>query len=266
MVYERFVKQLDGCTYCSGGLNCNCASEAMWLWRASQGKIATSSCDVRRRTGDKAGGTNLEQIEQVSLGYGITTGRVYKPIMATALFDMVRNGRGAVLQIGYSVIAGTRFDCFDGRFRGGHSLYLSRVDGSYTYAADPGADGRRSSIPRGFQSYPTSLLIKAAGALQLSVGGQTVNQRYGLGRAFAYVTPQDPPTASPSYHAVVTKTTKLWNPSTQKWVYSLPPNTQLIVRGAGYTMDGVLCHPVQGPAPYSGYFVPKANIRLGAPV
>ena len=45
MVAELFVKQLDGCSYPvnhttpSGGFNCTCATEAMWLYRASGGKI-----------------------------------------------------------------------------------------------------------------------------------------------------------------------------------------------------------------------------------
>src|SRR5262245_2792806 len=165
MVYERFVKQLDGCTYevngshNSGGFNCNCAAEAMWLYRASQGRVIISSCDVRRRTGDHQDGTRLEQVHAVSEQFGIDGGRVYKPFKTATLRSLVDTGRyGAILQIDYSPIAPTEYDCFDSKFFGGHSIFLSRPNGSEVWGGDPGADGRRPSVPKGFQSYPWSLL------------------------------------------------------------------------------------------------------------
>ncbi len=71
-----------------------------------------------------------------------------------------------------------------------------------------------------------------------------------------------PSTAAPTYTATVTATTHLWNDGTQRWVYTLAPGTRLSVRGAGYVKGGVECYPVNGPAPYGGYYVPKANVRL----
>lgn len=195
MTIERFVKQLDGCTYVSGGLNCNCASEAMWLYRASQGTISISSCDVRRRTSDRSGGTNLEQADAVSRQFGITTGRIYKPIDFDSLWSLMQTGRyGAILQIDYSPIAPTPMDCFDNQFTGAHSIFLTRpADASHVVGGDPGADGRRSSIPKGFQTYPKELLRTAGGLLgPVDANGHTVAQRYGPGKVFAYLTPPDP--------------------------------------------------------------------------
>lgn len=192
MTYERFVRQLDGCAYCPGGQNCTCACEAMWLYRASQGRIVTSACAVRRRTGDRTGGTNLEQMQHVSSGLGITGGVLYRPTLFAKVRDIVLTGRyGAIIQIGYSQIAGSTWDCFDGEFRGGHALYLSRGTLATGHAADPGADGRRPSIPTGFQNYPWAVLERAASALPLG-GGATVGSEFGSGRVYAYVTPADP--------------------------------------------------------------------------
>lgn len=81
-------------------------------------------------------------------------------------------------------------------------------------------------------------------------------------------TPTPAPTtsiASPTYKATVIRATHLWNDQTKRWVYTLAVGTVLSVRGAYYLKGGVGCHPVNGPAPYSGgvYYVPVANVRLG---
>jgi hypothetical protein len=213
MVYERFVKQLDGCTYHPPGENCTCACEAMWLYRASQGRIITSSCDVRRRTGDDEGGTRLEQVEAVSKQYGITTGIVYKPMLISKLWSLMDTGRyGAILQIDYSPIAPTQYDCFDSHFFGAHAIYLTRPSGaSSVVAGDPGADGRRSTIPKGWQTYPRSLLTKAAGMLDIGDAGHplTLDSRYGAGHCFAYVTPPDP--AGVKYLATISGPVSIYN-------------------------------------------------------
>src|SRR6478752_139636 len=191
MVAEIFVKQLDGCAYHSGGENCTCACEAMWLYRASQKAIHTTACHVRELSGDTDGGTRLEQMQTVSQHYNITGGALYRPTLATTLQAMVVSGRyGAIIDIDYSPLAGSRYDCFDGNFRGSHALYLSTGTPTTVHYADPGADGRRDSIPSGYQDAPWSLLVKAAGLLDL--GGQTLTQKYGPGHVYAYVTPADP--------------------------------------------------------------------------
>ena len=268
MVFEIFVKQLDGCTYVSGGQNCTCASEAMWLYRASQGKIHTSACAVRKLTNDKSAGTNLGQMEQVSINYGITAGRVYRPASWETIESVMASNRyGMILQISYRSISGTAYDCFSGRFKGNHAYFVSGkgAKAGTWRVGDPGADGRRSGIPNGYQDIPVSLLKRAAGYLDL--GGTTL----GYGKAYAYVTPPDPSASSPKYHAQVTTTTSLWNNGTKKWVYSVssgngvPVGTQLIVRGANYTFDGVVCYPIDASSPhYPNYYVPKAHVKLGA--
>ena len=199
MTFERFVPQLDGCSYVSGGLNCSAASEAMWLYRASQGKIVTTSCAVRRLTNDTVGGLNLRQMADVSAHYGIT-GTLWLPGSFDKLRELVLTGRyGAHVQIGYSQLAGSEYDCFDGRFRGGHDVFVSRGTAAYARYGDPGADGRRPTIPQGWQDIPWDLLERAASALPLGNGG-TLGQEYGSGRVFAYLTPPDP---LPQYLAVV---------------------------------------------------------------
>jgi hypothetical protein len=199
MTFERFVKQLDGCSFCSGGLNCSAASEAMWLYRASQGRISTTSCAVRRLTNDTVGGLNLRQVAAVSDHYGLT-GALWLPGQFDKLRELVLTGRyGAIVQVGYSQIAGSQFDCFSGGFRGGHALYVSRGTVSTAHYADPGADGRRAGIPSGYQDMPWDRLERAASALPLG-NGQTLGSEYGSGRVFAYLTPQDP---APSLLSVV---------------------------------------------------------------
>lgn len=192
MTYERFVKQLDGCTYCSGGLNCSCACEAMWLYRASQGRIKTTACAVRRATGDRVEGTNLEQMANVSASRGLT-GTLYRPATFRKVRQLVQTGRyGAIIQVGYSAIAGTDYDCFGGSFRGGHAMYLSRGTDKYGHVADPGADGRRPTIPEGYQDIPWALLENAAGHLPLNDSGLTLADAHGSGFVYAYLTPADP--------------------------------------------------------------------------
>jgi hypothetical protein len=258
-VTDLFVKQLDGCSYYPGGYNCTAASEAMWLYRASQGRIRETSCQVRALTGDRSGGLTLEQAVGVSTHFGITGGRLYKPTTFDVLKTLLQTHRhGAIVQIGYSVIAGTALDCFDGNFRGGHAVYV-RDGGSYASVGDPGADGRRPSIPSGWQSYSWSILAKAAAALPLGNGSLL-----GAGKVYCYVTPSDPISIAPTYKAtVIVEGTRLWNDSTKRWVYHLAKGTVLTVRGAKYLKGGTSCYPVTGPAPYTGpYYVPRASVRL----
>lgn len=272
---DIFVKQLDGCTYCSGGLNCTCASGAMAAYRASQGRVHMTACQVRQATGDRSGGTNLSQIDAVLQGHGIH-GKIYRPISAALFTQMIASGRyGAIIQVLYAALAGSPFDCWSGRFTGNHAMYISgpgAKPGTWR-VADPGADGRRAGIPRGFQDIPIALML--AGAARLDIGGHAL----GVGKVYAYLTPADPvaagapkpPSLAPSYRAVVSKPTSLWNIGRKRWVYgganSIKPGTTLIVRTATYTFDGVPCYPVARESPhYAGYFVPKAHVKLGAKV
>lgn len=192
MVAEIFVKQLDGCAYHSGGDNCNCAAEAMWLYRASQGAIRLSACDVRRETHDDSGGTRLDQVQAVSIAHGVPGGRLYKPEKFDTIENLIRTGRyGAIIQLDYSPLVGTKFDCFEGNFREGHSVYCSRGTSTTVRYADPGADHRRAGIPNGYMDMPWPLMKRAAGLLDLG-NGETLNSERGAGYVYAYVTPADP--------------------------------------------------------------------------
>lgn len=193
MVYQKFVKQLDGCTYVSGGLNCTCACHAMWLYRASQGRINITACTCRKITGDTVGGTRLTQMREVSLQYGIPGGALWLPGEFDELRRLILTGRyGSHVNVGYRPLANTDYDCFDGNFTGAHDLYITSGTANYARIGDPGADGRRATVPEGWQDIPWDLLERAAGALPLTTGGATLTQEHGAGKVFAYLTPADP--------------------------------------------------------------------------
>jgi hypothetical protein len=273
---EIFVKQLDGCTYCSGGLNCTCASEAMWLYRATQERVHLTSCAVRTETGDRVGGTNLSQVDAVSRHHGVTTGRIYRPISSGLLTDLTETGRyGFIIQVLYAVISGTKYDCWSGRFKGNHAMYVSGPGakiGTWR-VADPGADGRRPEIPHGYQEIPFALMLAAAA--RLDIGGHPL----GAGKAYAYLTPPDPVAVAgvtPHEKAITTARTALWNDSTKRWTFNgpnaLPTGTRLEVRGRQYPKGGQKTYPVtsgpysaaNGTSKYAGYYVPvKATKLLG---
>lgn len=195
MVAEIFVPQLvrsgaPTCTLCGGkvmnGLNCTCATETMWLFRATQGKVHTTACYVRDLTNDCDGGTNLRQMEIVSAHFGVTTGKVYQPIDFDTVSMLVATGRyGAHLNISYRAFVGTPYDREGGRFSGNHDIYLSNrglVNGTLR-TGDP--------LATGYADIPKSLLKSAAGLLDLG-GGTTLNSVAGFGKCYAYVTPGDP--------------------------------------------------------------------------
>jgi hypothetical protein len=211
MTIEKFVRQLDGCTYCSGGQNCTCACEAMWLYRASQGRVSISACTVRRQTGDRTEGTNLEQMRQVSILRGFPGGMLYRPARFDKIRELILTGRyGAIIQGGYSQIAGSQFDCFDGNFRGAHAIYLSRGSTTTAHGADPGADGRRPTIPTGYQNYPWAMLERFASALPLNDAGLTLGKDAGSGYVYAYVTPADPLQPTQKYVVSITGFTPIY--------------------------------------------------------
>lgn len=266
MVYELFVTQRNDiapCSLCGGAINnwsnCTCASHAQWLYRASQGRISTTSCHVRDLTNDCVGGTNLNQMVAVSAMYGITTGKLYQPVAFSQLVSWIQTGRyGSHLNISYAPFVGTPYDRFHGGFSGNHDVFLSNKGGTSTTlrTGDPGATG--------FVDIPIALLGKAAGLLD--VGGQTLNAQSGIGKCYAYVTPIDPIGGAPHYTATVIVPTSLWNETTQRWVYNgvnkIKIGVKFDVRGATYTKGGVVCYPISGPAPYINYYLPRANVRL----
>jgi hypothetical protein len=201
---DRFVKQLDGCGYHTGSDNCTCACHGSWLFRATGGRLVCSACTVRRETGDTVGGTNLHQMRDNADDHAIKGYTLWTPGLADKVRQLVLTGRyGTHWNVGYGVIAGTRWDCFEGGFRGAHDLYVKGGDAEFAYYADPGADGRRDGIPEGWQSIPWDLLFRAAAALPLSKGGPTLAQEYGSGRVYALLTPPDPIIVLPKYLVII---------------------------------------------------------------
>jgi len=132
-------------------------------------------------------------MQTISLQQGIAGGVLWRPGRFARMRDLILTGRhGAHVNVGYNVLANTRWDCFGGGFRGAHDVYVSRGDANYARVGDPGANGRRAGIPTGFQSMPWDVLERAAGALPLSTNGPTLAQEYGSGTVYTYLTPADP--------------------------------------------------------------------------
>lgn len=191
MVYEaKFVKQLDGSRY--QGANCNCASDAMLINRATKGAKSPTSARIRTLTGDTSGGTNLTQVQTVNSRYFGITSYKKQPIDWDELMVRAKNGRGFILQVYYKRIAGTKYDCFRGRFKDNHSVWINHMNPDGTLrGADPGADGRYRGCPKGYQNYPRSLLKRAAGDLDLSGLGTSSYRPLGYGNAYVLLAPKD---------------------------------------------------------------------------
>lgn len=227
MPREIFVKQLDGCSYVSGGKNCTCGSHGMWLYRASQGRIRRTACSIRRQTLDTEGGTTLRQMEKISLQQGIAGGVLWLPGRFAKLRELVLTDRyGFHVNGGYNLLANTRWDCFGGAFRGAHDFYVSSGDANNARLGDPGADGRRPGIPTGYQSIPWELLERVAGALPLVTNGPTLAQEHGAGTVFAYATPADPVVVLRRFRVVI-----LGNTTTRRTPLYTAPNGLRLPKG-----------------------------------
>jgi hypothetical protein len=195
---DAFVKQLDGCTYVvdgvanCGGKNCTCAGHAMWMYHVSQGRVKMTSCEVRRDTGDRAGGTNLHQMQDVSDKHGVARGTLWAP----GRFDDMRRLAMTNLYIihagiGYGPLVGTPNDCFGGGFRGAHDIVIKGASLAGVRYGDGGADRRRAGIPSGWQTMSWSKLRQCTNALPLEANGPTLAQDYGDGYVFALISPRD---------------------------------------------------------------------------
>lgn len=193
---DKFKSQFDHCQLCGkimDGFNCSCSSEAMFLFRATQGKVDISSCHVRDLTNDCSGGTDLGQMKAVSEHYGVNVGALWRPGKFDALKDLLlKNVYPAHVQGGYAPLAGTEWDCFRGGFRGGHDIYVKEANAFGVRYADPGANGRYPGCPSGWQTMPWYMLRRFANALPLKDGGPTLAQEYGDGFVYAYIGPRDP--------------------------------------------------------------------------
>jgi hypothetical protein len=188
---DIFVPQADGSTY--QWLNCTCASDAMWLYRAAG--VKTTGAAIRRLTGDTSGGTTLAQMDEVNTNhFGMPCVPLYG-VDIDVLWDMIRAGRGAIIQYSYAPLLGTRW-ASSRVFSGGHSSYIPDVASVTGTLGDPLAHGYQAGVP-------LSLLREACGELVIGTrNGQPVH--LGDGRVYAMLTPLDP---KPSYPPAKVTTT-----------------------------------------------------------
>ncbi len=129
----------------------------------------------------------------VSTKNGISGGSLWLPGRFDRVRSLILTGRYAThANVGYNILANTQWDCFDGSFRGAHDLYIRGGDANDAFYGDPGADGRRPSVPHGWQRMPWEVMERANGALPLVTGGPTLAQEMGSGYIYAYLTPPDP--------------------------------------------------------------------------
>jgi hypothetical protein len=160
-----FVRQGDGSP--AQWDNCAAATGAMDLDRDTRGGMTTTGARIRQLTGTISGGLLLSQIDAALLkGFGPRDHLDVRPKIAFVdAMNHLRLGQGAELYFSYRPLIGTKFDCFSGRFAGIHAAWMNELsaDGTAIYWGDPGADGRRADVPRGYQWIPVSLVRQAAG-------------------------------------------------------------------------------------------------------
>ncbi|HEV8489046.1 MAG TPA: hypothetical protein VGQ58_04600 [Candidatus Limnocylindrales bacterium] len=160
-----FVRQGDGSS--AQWDNCAAATGAMDLDRDTRGAQRTTGAKVRQLTGTTSGGLTLPQIDAALVrGFGPRDHLDVRPKLAwDQAMAHIRAGQGAEVYFSYRPFVGTPYDCFSGRFAGIHAAWANELsaDGTKLYWGDPGADGRRSDVPRGFLWVPVSLVRSAAG-------------------------------------------------------------------------------------------------------
>ncbi len=119
------------------------------------------------------GGTDLQHNDAAVTHMYLTNMDVRYYVPWSTFRSFIIAGRGAVVQIRYSVIAPTKFDASPG-FTGNHAIFVNErrsSDGAYL-VYDPLADGRRRGIPKGPQWWPASLLQRAAEAIPGTPAGK----------------------------------------------------------------------------------------------
>ena len=183
MVYRPpFIKQLDGSKY--GGSNCTLASLSMALVRHYKGVNPPGTAfwyprpaDLRVKSGDHSGGTTLAQASSLASHYYGADLSVRYSYAWSEFIKRIVEGRGAILQGSYSVLAPTAYDACPG-FTGNHAVYVNERRYNSTakryelLVYDPLADGRRAGIWKGPRWIPESLMKTFAGKLWL--GSRTV--------------------------------------------------------------------------------------------
>lgn len=169
-----FVRQLDGSAH--AGDNCGPAAVASALRWATGHRLAPTPTQVRRRMGDKQGGTSpaaqadaWKTFAPEAERLGLTLREMkYRPRAEFArLLDLLRSGFAATIAIDYSLVPDELKG--DPVFDGYHAVFVSRI--RQTAGAkheikvwDPLCDGRRAGIPGpGPVWYDERVLRRAAG-------------------------------------------------------------------------------------------------------
>lgn len=169
-----FIKQLDGSAF--GGMNCTLASCAMAIVRFFTGhnppggaRWYPTPSNLRFLSGDKSGGTNLNQADTLATHYyGANLDVEYNYDWAH-FRQRIEQGQGAIVQGGYSAFKHTSYDAAPSFF-GNHAVYINELRWSekrnrWEYLMyDPIADGRRG-LPKGPAWISEDLLKKFASRL-----------------------------------------------------------------------------------------------------
>ena len=162
-----FQKQLNGTAL--GSVSCTCYAGAMvGDYHTIGAKVPTGNA-VRILTGDKTGGTTLEQVDAaLRKGWAIDLdSRVGSEAVSWDYFRaQINRGKAAILQLGYRPIR-------DSRFRGSETFAGNHAIGVMPgwIGMDPLADGRRSGIYKYHgEAYPEALLKLAASQLEVVPG------------------------------------------------------------------------------------------------
>lgn len=193
MVYRPpFIKQLDGSAYAA--LNCTMAATAMSIIRHFKGvnppgtaRWYPTPSDLRAKTGDRSGGTNLVQADTVATRYYGANLDVEYNLPWHEFRKRILAGMGAIVQGYYTAFKGTSYDAAPGFF-GNHAVYVNEVrwneklDRWEYLMYDPMADGRRD-LPKGPMWIRESLLQKFAAELRVTTG-----VRVGPGKVWAAFT------------------------------------------------------------------------------
>jgi hypothetical protein len=173
MVYRpTFRKQLDGSRCAS--FNCGCASQAMASQRFREGRDPMNHhgwppmpSEIRNYISpNSCSGTTLQQNDNAAYHLYLTNMWVRYGVPWDSFRSLIVSGRGAIVQISYSVILGTKY-AGSTVFNGPHAIYVNErraTDGAYL-VYDPLADGRRPGIAKGPQWWPGILLRRAAEAM-----------------------------------------------------------------------------------------------------
>ena len=127
---DGFVSQFDGSTFAS--TNCGMAATAMLAWAVSGGKVRVTGGQMRAYSGDREGGTWVDDMVRGLSALGIG-GRQYQGIGFGSFRQKIKSGQPAVLT-GTSGMLPDQYNV--GTFQGAHSVFVSHMtvkDGQVWY-------------------------------------------------------------------------------------------------------------------------------------